>query len=444
MPPKRVKKPKKPVQQKQKQKQSQRVVVNVNQARPAKSRQPKRASRPQQVVYQPLITMSGSVPVPQPYYNPIQSSGGFNPPPPTPSLGTPISSSAPVELPVFADESVKVVGDERMTAPISAPVSKPVDIIVPIKPVIPDDTPVVMPKPIPPPKPIITSPPPSLVADGSDRSKFIIPARPPPPARSEMRPDDGKSVSTLLSELSKDTGINSKSVADFLFKKKKQPDKPTPVPPVDRDRPPTRVSGSQVSVSSGSSSGMSVPETILTDTTKADYLFLDDRSIPPPESISSMSGFNPPSEKSLIKKRPVISEPKETVVVKKPEIKRSSPYDPFSIFSDNESIAREVAVIPEDIASDVATQGTFKAKPPKKRTVVKGSDTELSDTGANIIPQEIGRRIPPTKLAPVKEKKSSYVSKADLQIIAKDKKINILRPNGKEKTMNELRLEIAG
>lgn len=225
MPPKRVKKPKKPVQQKQKQKQSQRVVVNVNQARPAKRRPVARARQPQQVVYQPLITMSGSVPVPQPSYNPIQSSGGFNPPPPTPSLGTPISSSAPVELPVFADESVKVVGDERMTAPISAPVPKPVDIIVPIRPVIPDDRPVVMPKPIPPPKPIITSPPPSLVTDNSDRSKFIIPPQKPPPARIEMKPDDDKSVGTLLSELSKDTGINSKSVANFLFKKKKQPEK---------------------------------------------------------------------------------------------------------------------------------------------------------------------------------------------------------------------------
>ena len=440
MPPKRVKKPKKPVQQKQKQKQSQRVVVNVNQARPAKRRPVARARQPQQVVYQPLITMSGSVPVPQPSYNPIQSSGGFNPTPPPPSLGTPISSSAPVELPVFADESVKVVGDEPMTAPIPAPVSRPVDIIVPIRPVIPDDTPVVMPKPIPPPKPIITSPPPSLVTDGSDRSKFIIPPQKPPPARSEMNPNDGKSVGTLLSELSKDTGINPKSVADFLFKKK---NKPVPVPAVDRDRPPARVTGSQVSVSTGSSSDMNVPETILTDTTKADYLFLDDRSIPAPESISSMSGFNPPSNKSSIKKKPVIAEPKEPVVIKKPKLKRADPYDPFSIFSDNESIARDTPLIEPsgDIASDAATQGTYK-KPAKKREVVLSSGSERD---VNIIPLDkpAGRRIPPTKLAPVKEKKSSYVSKADLQQIAKDKKINIFRPTGKEKTMNELRIEIA-
>ena len=102
MPPKRVKKPKKPVQQKQKQKQSQRVVVNVNQARPAKRRPVARARPPQQVVYQPLITMSGSVPVPQPSYNPIQSSGGFNPPPPTPRPPPrpPLRAPVPVPAPV--------------------------------------------------------------------------------------------------------------------------------------------------------------------------------------------------------------------------------------------------------------------------------------------------------------------------------------------------------
>jgi hypothetical protein len=337
---------------------------------------------------------------------PIQSSGGFTPiaPPPT-SLGTPTGLSAPVVLPTFTDEPVRIIGGEDVSVPAPRPVTAPTPIRAPPASIIS-------------PTPIINPPrAPVSVPD----SRFI--SQPPTPPQS---------VSSLLSEISKDTGINSQSVANFLFKKK---NKPTPVPPIDRDRPPTRVTGSQVSVSSGgSSSDMSVPESIKTDTTKADYLFLDDRSIPAPESISSMSGFNPPSEKSSIKKKPIIAEPKEVVVLKKPELKRSNPFD---IFSDNESIARAPA-IQEDVASDVATQGTKPKPPAKKRPVVKSSESERE---VNIIPQDApaGRKMPT-----VKEKKSSYQSLADLQAIAEDKKINIKRPNGKKKTMNELRIEIAG
>ena len=462
MPPKKVKKPKKPVQQKQKQKQSQRVVVNVNQPKRAAVKR-RQTRQPQQVVYQPLITMSGSVPVPQPYYNPspVQSSAGFAPTAPTPSLGTPTSLSSPVVLPSFAGEETVAIGGEDVAMPALAPVREPTP------------EPIVVPAPVyrPPPasiinenRPVIRTPPP-LIAPSP-----IIRVTPSPPAsvpdsrfisQPPSRADDNKSVSTLLSEISRDTGINSKSVADFLFKKKKQPI-PSPPPSVAREQPqilslinPNQLESNSIfpsTTSSGissltdvsvASSDMSVPETILTDTTKADYLFLDDRSIPAPESISSMSGFNPPSEKSSIKKKPIIAEPKEPVVIKKPELKRADPYDPFSIFSDNESIARDTPIIEPsgDIASDAATQGTYK-KPAKKREVVLSSGSERD---VNIIPLDkpAGRRIPPTKLAPVKEKKSSYQSKADLQLIAKDKKINLLRPNGKEKTMNELRLELS-
>jgi hypothetical protein len=350
---------------------------------------------------------------------PIQSSGGFTPiaPPPT-SLGTPTGLSAPVVLPTFTDEPVRIIGGEDVSVPAPRPVTAPTPIRAPPASIISEVTP--SSRPPPPtisPTPIINPPrAPVSVPD----SRFI--SQPPTPPQS---------VSSLLSEISRDTGINSQSVANFLFKKK---NKPIPVPPIDRDRPPARVTGSQVSVSTGSSSDMSVPESIKTDTTKADYLFLDDRSIPAPESISSMSGFNPPSEKSSIKKKPIIAEPKEVVVLKKPELKRSNPFD---IFSDNESIARAPA-IQEDVASDVATQGTKPKPPAKKRPVVKSSESERE---VNIIPQDApaGRRMPT-----VKEKKSSYQSKADLQDIARNNKINILRPNGREKTMNELRLEIAG
>ena len=179
---------------------------------------------------------------------------------------------------------------------------------------------------------------------------------------------------------------------------------------------------------------MSVPTSIPTSTTKADYLFLDDRSIPAPESVSSMSGFNPPSEKSSIKSKPIIAEPKEVVVLKKPEPKRSNPFD---IFSDNESMARAPPV-EEDIASDVTTQGTFKANPPKKRPVVMSSESERE---VNIIPQDApaGRRMPP-----IKEKRSNYQSLAELQSISKKQGLEITRPNGKKKTREELRLQLTG
>jgi hypothetical protein len=372
----------------QKQKQSQRVIVNVNQPKRAPA---KRRAQPRQVSYQPIITMSGSVPVPQPYYNPypIQSSAGFNPSQPVQSLGTPIS--APVELPVFAKESPIAIGDEDVLMPILKPVKTPVPVPVPVKepsiinenrPVIRTPPPIIAPSPISipsPPTSIISKP--SLITDKSS-SQFIKPVPPP---------DDNKSVSSLLSELSKDTGINSKSIADFIFKKKKQESKPPAPPP------------------SVASSNMSVPTSIATDNTKAEYLFLDDRSIPAPESISSMSGFNPPSEKSSIKSKPIITTPKEVVVLKKPELKRSNPYD---LFSDNESVARDVPMA-EDIASDAATQGTYKTKIPiKKRQPQYESDSDKSDSGANIIPLDkpAGRRLAPVSETKQVKGKSPYSS----------------------------------
>jgi len=363
----------------------------VNPKRAPKRRAPQRRVQ-QQVSYQPIIMTNASVPAPAPM--PIQTSSGFTPiaPPPT-SLGTPMELRAPVEVPVFAKETPKVIGDEQVSIPVPKPVSAPESIIVPIKPVIPDDRPIVMPRPVPPPPTSIISTKPPLTIDKSE----------------------SKSISSLFSDISKDTGITSQKVANFLFKKKKEEPK----------APPPSVA---------SSSDMSVPTSIPTSTTKADYLFLDDRSIPEDQSISSMSGFNPPSEKSSIKKKPIIAEPKEVVVLKKPELKRS---DPYNIFSDNESIARATPVA-DDVASDVATQGTFKPKPPKKRPVL--SESEVSDTGANIIPQDVaGRRMPP-----IKEKKSNYQSLGDLQAVAKSSGLEIKRPTGKNKTRNELLLEIYG
>lgn len=433
MPPKKARKPKKPVQQKQKQKQSQRVVVNVNQARPAKRARPRarQVQQPQQVVYQPLITMTGSVPVPQPNYNPIQSTAGFPTPPPTPSLGTPTNLSAPVDVPVFADESVKVIGDEPMTAPTPAPVSKPVDIIVPIRPYIPEDRPiVVMPKPAPPPPASIISTKPPLTIDKSDSSsgKFILP---PPPVRSEMKPDDSKSVSTLLSELSRDTGINSKSVADFLFKKKK-PDRPTPVPPVDRERPPARVSGSQVSVSSGSSGeGMGIIPL------ESDGSMSYSRIYPKGSDLSSDSdsafeavrdaerknreiarrykpdgGFSMPSDNDSIKSGRIIVGDAPPIVLSDMSVvssgssgkTKSNPYDPFA---QSDSSVGGKTVSDTDISMKVK-------KPVKKRPVERpvSSDSELSDTGANIIPNDApaGRRLPPISETKAVKGKSPYSS----------------------------------
>lgn len=371
----------------QKQKQSQRVIVNVNQPKRAPA---KRRAQPRQVSYQPIITMSGSVPVPQPYYNPypIQSSAGFNPSQPVQSLGTPIS--APVELPVFAKESPIAIGDEDVLMPILKPIKTPVPVPVKEPSIINENRPVIRPPPpIIAPSPIsIPSPPtsiiskPSLITDKSS-SQFIKPVPPP---------DDNKSVSSLLSELSKDTGINSKSIADFIFKKKKQESKPPAPPP------------------SVASSNMSVPTSIATDNTKAEYLFLDDRSIPAPESISSMSGFNPPSEKSSIKSKPIITTPKEVVVLKKPELKRSNPYD---IFSEAErSLPAELSPSEGEESLAIIPRMVSGSKPIKKRQPQYESDSDKSDSGANIIPLDkpAGRRLAPVSETKQVKGKSPYSS----------------------------------
>jgi len=407
MPPKaKARKPKKPALKPsatalQKQKQSQRVVVNINQQEKARRR---RASKPRQrqtqlptqVSVQPIISMSGSVPIPQPFFNPspIQSSGGFNPTPSAPSLGTPISISEPVVLPTFAEESVRVIGDENVSIPIVQPVSAPESIIVPIKPVIPDDRPIVMPRPVPPPPTSIISTKPPLTTDKSEASsgRFLLPT---PPARSEMKPADDKSIASMLNELSKETGITSQSVADFIFKKKKP----------------------------------KAPPSVSSSISNSQFISQPSSDVSVPESISSIGGFNLPSEKSSIKKKPIIDEQKEVVVLKKPEVKMN---DPYSIFSDSGSIARDVPVA-SDIASDVATKGTSKSKPPKKRLIIKDTASDLEKDAP------AGRRMPP-----IKEKKSNYQSLGELQKTAVDKGIPIYRVTGKKKTREELRLEILG
>jgi len=218
MPPKaKARKPKKPVLQKQK--QSQRVVVNINQEKAKRRRAPKPRQRqtqlPSQVSFQPIISMSGSVPVPPPYYNPspIQSAGGFIPPPPAPT-----SLGAPLEVPVFAGESAKVIGDERVSVPVSKPVSVPESIIVPIEPVVPDDRPIIMPRPVPaPPTAIISTITASKKGDNSIASQSLG--------------SRAQSLSSLFSDISKETGITSSDVAKFMFKKKPKTS-PPPLWPV--------------------------------------------------------------------------------------------------------------------------------------------------------------------------------------------------------------------
>lgn len=626
MPPKKARKPKKPVQQKQKQKQSQRVVVNVNQARPAKRARPRprQVQQPQQVSYQPIITMTGSVPVPQPYYNPIQSTAGFPSTPPPPSLGTPVSLSAPVEVPVFADESVKVIGDEPMTAPIpkSEP-QKPIDIIVPIKPFIPDETIVVKPKPRPAlPPSIISTKPPLTIEDKSDSSsgKFLLP---PPPARNEMKQivdsaevarkqafdkevAEGSRVSGLSPELVSRALTNrakrlekeaneAKAPPKAQEKKKleekkpeeKKPEEKKPLPfvpeplvferdsgrveelgrydaPDFRPIPKTTRAGFNIpadnsllslidpnqlesnsiypSISSGSSSLAgtiaSFPESDLTqysdkirkraeafgiqdrrqqkltdaynkrlddkrfenekiiaerlaEPQREEYQFGNDLSLSthsmgttssgvsdtsgiiPLQSDGSMSysrlypkgsdlssdsdsafeavrdaerknreiarrykpegGFNIPSNKSLSRTSIIVGDAPPIV----PSVSsgssgktKSNPYDPFA---------------QSDSSVGGKTEPSLNVIKPLKKRVVATSDSELSDTGANIIPQERLRKKPtpaPVKLEPIKEKKSTYVSKEELQSIAKGQGIKLKRDTGKDKTMNELRIEI--
>jgi len=415
MPSKKSKKPKKPsATALQKQKQSQRVIVNVNQQRRAPAK--KRAQPRQQVSYQPIITMSGSVPVPPPYYNPfpIQSSAGFNPTPPVQSLGTPIS--APVELPVFAKESPIAIGDEDVLMPILRPVKTPVPVQVrepTISPIINENRPVIRPPPpIIAPSPIsIPSPPTSIISKPSlvsDKSQFITPPKPP------------QSVSSLLSDISKETGINSKSVADFIFKKKKEP----------VVRPPVRIEVPKSDITTSTSDSVKGDNEPVFFAKESMSVAGAPASLP---TISTRPSFYLPSVKGgEFTNTPIITKPKEVVVLKKPELKRNNPYD---LFSDNESIARDVPMA-EDIASNAATQGT-NTKPVKKRPVLSESDSDF----VNIIPNDApaGRR-----LAPVKERTSKYQSLADLQFIAKGKDIPLTRANGKKKTREELRLEILG
>jgi len=381
--------------------------------------------------------MGGSVPQPAPIFNPspVQSSGGFNIPTPMPtSLGAPMELSAPVEVPVFAKETPIVIGGEQLPMPVMEPVKEiapiPVrekqPIIVPIKPPIIEDKPIVMPSP-PPAQPIsIISTKPPLTIDKSD-SKFILP---PPSVPSDMKGTASmKSTASMISELSKETGITSKKVADFLFPKKEKP-KPNLF---------KEIADTYVPPESVASSAMSVPTSIPTSTTKADYLFLDDRSIPDDKSISSMSGFNPPSEKSSIKKKPIIAEPKETVVIKKPELKRTNPYDIFSeaerslppnvIQSEDEA---SLAIIPKMVSGKKIPSDN---KPPKKRVVVE-SDEEL-----NIIPADVsaGRRMPA-----IPERTGNYQSKAELVSIAELRGIDLKKMNGKTKTRKDLYIDIYG
>ena len=401
MPPKKVKKPKKPVQQKQKQKQSQRVIVNVNQPKRAAAKR-RQARKPQQVVYQPLITTSGSVPVPMPY--PIQSTAGFAPSAPTPSLGTPASLSSPVVLPSFAGEETVAIGGEDVAMPALRPVP------VPTPSIINENKPVIRPPPpLIAPSPITSSPPPSLVTDKSD-SSFIKPPR-----------RDDKSVSTLLSEISRDTGINSKSVADFLFKKKKK----------EQDRAST----------------VDTPSSITKSDNEPVFYAKENMSVAgAPASlptISTRSGFYNEPFKGSFTNKPIIAEPKEIVVLKKPELKRSDPYDVFSSGSGFDEVSpmkrNESSSSTEELFSDV-TKSSYKGKQPNKREVFMSSESERD------VDIPIRRKAPtpaPVRLTPVKEKRSNYKSLGDLQDLAKEQKLSITRPNGKKKTRNELLLELS-
>lgn len=435
MPPKKVKKPKKPVQQKQKQKQSQRVIVNVNQPKRAAAKR-RQARKPQQVVYQPLITTSGSVPVPMPY--PIQSTAGFAPSAPTPSLGTPANLSSPVVLPSFAGEETVAIGGEDVAMPVLTPVPAPTPepIVVPTPPyrppppsIINENRPVIrIPPPIIAPSPI-TTPPPSLVTDKSD-SSFIKPPR---------RADDNKSVSTLLSEISRDTGINSQSIANYLFKKKKkEPQMLSLINPDLLDRASTVDTPSSITKSDSS---VSVPDNEPVFYTKENMSVAGAPASLP--TISTRSGFYNEPFKGSFTNKPIIAEPKEVVVLKKPELKRSDPYDVFSSGSGFEEVSpmkrNESSSSTEELFSDV-TKSSYKGKPPKKREVVVSSESERD------VDIPIRRKSPtpaPVRLTPVKEKRSNYKSLGDLQDLAKEQKLPITRPNGKKKTRNELLLELS-
>jgi len=483
MPPKKVKKAKKPAvqKQKQKQKQSQRVIVNVNQQKRAPA---KRVSQPrQQVSYQPIITMSGSVPVPQPYYNPypIQSSSGFPAQQPQSSLGTPVDMGVPVPVsvpvsvsnPSAIEVDTPVFGDDVVRIPVRRPViRRPIRIPAPVAEPTPSIISTIRPAPAPPPSIISTirprPPPPSIIAD----SQIINPSPP-------------QSISSIFSDLSRATGINSQFIADLINPPSRPPSRTpsvapssrqsmaaseltTPAAPINENMSPimSAARDRQLAYRSRmsqrppppSSSSDSFGMFNVNDDDQTEYLIGNAPNNEPvffakenmsvagsPDSLPTISTrpsfYNPSVKGGEFTNEPIITTPKEVVVVNKPERKSKNPYD---IFSEAERS------LPADISPSEGEQSIAiiprmvndTKKPAKKRPVVKGSDSVLSDTGANIIPQDAaGRRM---QLTPIKEKKSSYVSKADLQAIARDNKINLKRPNGKDKTMNELRIEIAG
>ena len=521
MPPKKVKKPKKPVQQKQKQKQSQRVIVNVNQPKRAAAKR-RQARKPQQVVYQPLITTSGSVPVPMPY--PIQSTAGFAPSAPTPSLGTPANLSSPVVLPSFAGEETVAIGGEDVAMPVLTPVPAPTPepIVVPTPPyrppppsIINENRPVIrIPPPIIAPSPI-TTPPPSLVTDKSD-SSFIKPPR---------RADD-KSVSTLLSEISRIsslTGMPPELVARSLEIKSKKPSPPPPPPSLNSEvsrissltgmppelvaraleirskkpspPPPNSVASQKPQMLSlinpdlldrastvdtpssitKSDSSVSVPDNEPVFYTKENMSVAGAPASLP--TISTRSGFYNEPFKGSFTNKPIIAEPKEIVVLKKPELKRSDPYDVFSSGSGFEDVSpmkrNESSSSTEELFSDV-TKSSYKGKQPNKREVFMSSESErdvdipirrkaptpapvrltpvkekrsnYKSLGERDVDIPIRRKAPtpaPVRLTPVKEKRSNYKSLGYLQDLAKEQKLSITRPNGKKKTRNELLLELS-
>lgn len=442
MPPKaKARKPKKPVQQKQKQRQSQRVVVNINQAK-AKGR--RRASKPRQaqqlapqVSVQPQIIMTGGSALPT-YVNPapIQSSGGFNPPPPTPSLG------APLEVPVFAGEPARAIGDEEVRVPVTSPITT-------ITPVRVEEPPIIQqPTPAPAQPPVLISSAPSK----SDR-QFI------------SKPSSMSSIASLFSDISKETGITSQSIADTLFKKKKTP--PPPPPSIASQEPqiltlmnPNPSVGSSEFPSTASSvvasqAGFNIPDdnslsSIVSSSRSSDLsspyapsldLSAIDRKLNPPkkpepkplnkarkfikdemsveggpksfETISTRSGFYNEPHKGSFTNKEIIVPPKEVVVLKKPESKRivTDPYDVFSSDSDL----------------------TMMTSPMKKRPVTVSSDSDAPG----------GRRIPTISEKPKEEPKINSKTKlADLQAVAEGRDIPIRWPDGKKKNRETLLGEI--
>ena len=461
MPPKaKARKPKKPVQQKQKQRQSQRVVVNINQA---KARAKRRASKPRQaqqqvsIQPQPQIIMTGGSALPT-YVNPapIQSSGGFNPPPPTPSLG------APLEVPVFAGESVRAIGDEEVRVPLTSPVTTITPVSAPPPPIIRQ----------PPPAP---AQPPTLISSAPSKSDRQFISAPPPSLNSEV------------SRISSLTGMNPELVARALEIRSK---KPSPPPSLPSQEPqlltlmnPNPSVGSSAFPSTASSviasqSGFNIPddnslssitaggrrpvpriyvqesepepESTVSSSRSSDLsspyassldLSAIDRKLNPPkpepkpepkplnvsrkfikgdmsvegaksfETISTRSGFYNEPYKGSFTNEEIIVPPKEVVVLKKPESKRTDPYDIFSSDSDL----------------------TVMTSPMKKRTVTVSSD---SDAPA-------GRRMPTISEKPKPEPKINSKTKlADLQAVAEGRDIPIRWPDGKKKNRETLLGEI--